>query len=131
MPEKPYTVTGLRRIWNACFYCRDGLLAAWKHEAAFRQESIFIGAAILLMIFTPLPLMASWPLLASALFVWVVELLNSGLEALVDLVSPEWHVLAKRAKDCGSAAVMLSLCIMAMIWCAILLPPLLSFSHYE
>ena len=108
--------TGLRRIWNALFYSLDGLKAAFRHEAAFRQE------VLLTLILLPL---AFWlgdsgvekALMAgSVLFVLIVELLNSSVEAIVDKASPEAHELAKRAKDMGSAAVLLSLALVALTW---------------
>lgn len=122
LPPKAYTSTGLTRVINACLYTRDGLIAAWRDEAAFRQEALFVLLALGLMVFLPLPLLASWPLLASALFVWVIELLNTALEAVVDLASPALHPLAKKAKDAGSAAVAMSIAVMALIWASVLWP---------
>jgi diacylglycerol kinase (ATP) len=112
--------TGLVRIWNALFYSFDGLKAAFHHEDAFRQE--FLLAAI----FMPLGIWlgktgAERALLSSVvLLVLVVELLNSGIEAIVDKASPETHELAKRAKDMGSAAVLISLALAALTWLLIL-----------
>jgi diacylglycerol kinase (ATP) len=112
--------TGFRRIWNAFFYSFDGLKAALRHEDAFRQEVLL--AAILL------PL-ACWLgktgvekalLSGSVLLVLMVELLNSGIEAVVDKASPEANELAKRAKDMGSAAVMLTLLNALIVWLSIL-----------
>lgn len=107
---------GLGRIWNATLYSRDGLRDAWRHEAAFRQELLL--AAILL----PLGLYLGGNgleralLVGSVLLVLIVELLNSAVEAVVDRVSAEHHDLSKRAKDLGSAAVMLSLVNVAVVW---------------
>jgi diacylglycerol kinase (ATP) len=112
--------TGLARIWNALFYSLDGLKAAFRHEDAFRQE--FLLGAILL----PLGLwigetgMEKALLCAVVIMVWVVELLNSGIEAIVDKASPETHELAKRAKDMGSAAVLLSLVLAVLVWILVL-----------
>jgi diacylglycerol kinase (ATP) len=113
--------TGFRRICNAFLYSLDGFKAAFKHEDAFRQE------ILLSLILFPL---AFWlgktgvekALLAgSILLVLIVELLNSGIEAIVDKASPETHELAKRAKDMGSAAVFLSLLNAVIVWlCTIL-----------
>lgn len=107
--------TGLLRVWHATLYSVAGLRAAWT-EAAFRQEAI---AAIVL-----LPagfwLGQSWVeralLTGSVLLVLIVELLNSGIEASIDRVGLQWHVLSKRAKDLGSAAVLLSLVLCFGIW---------------
>lgn len=112
--------TGLNRLWHAFGYSLSGLRLAW-HEKAFRQEAI---AAIVLL---PLAFILgqSWletALLAGAvLLVMVVELLNTGIESTIDRIGPEWHVLAKRAKDMGSAAVLLSLLWCLGVWLAALL----------
>lgn len=104
---------GLVRLWHATRYSIEGLRAAW-HEAAFRQELI---ASVVL---GPLAFWIgkSWlersVLLGSVIAVLVVELLNTALESALDRVGSEWHPLAKRAKDMGSAAVLLTL-----MWCAI------------
>ena len=115
--ESPYKgKTGLRRIWNAMLYSFDGFAAAFRHEDAFRQE-VFL-ALILIPIALCLPLGggAKGQLIASVLLVMIVELLNSGIEAVTDRVSLEDHTLAKRAKDLGSAAVMLSLINVPVVW---------------
>lgn len=111
--------TGLTRIWHAAGYSLAGLRAGWG-ETAFRQEAL---AAIVLV---PLAfwLGQGWVQVAllagSVLLVMIVELLNTGLEAVVDRVGPEWHELSKRAKDMGSAAVLLALLVAAGIWAAAL-----------
>jgi diacylglycerol kinase (ATP) len=107
--------SGLSRIWHAAGYSLAGLRAGWN-ETAFRQEAI---AAIVLI---PLAmwLANSWiefSLLAgSIVLVMVVELLNTGIETAIDRIGPEWHSLSKRAKDMGSAAVLLSLVMAIAIW---------------
>jgi|SRR5262245_13905618 len=112
--------TGLRRIWNALFYSVDGLTAAFRHEDAFRQE------VLLALFLTPCALLAPVSGSGKALMVGVVmlvlivELLNSGIEAVTDHISLEEHELAKRAKDMGSAAVMLSLLNVPIIWLLVL-----------
>ena len=111
--------TGLSRVWHAGLYSWAGLRAGWR-ETAFRQE------AILAIVLVPLSfwLGRSWvevALLAGAvLLVLIVELLNTGIEAVVDRIGPEWHALSKRAKDMGSAAVLLSLLLAGGIWLAAL-----------
>ena len=113
--------TGLRRLINAFGYSFNGLRAAFRMEDAFRQEvalaALLIPAALLL----PVAATGRALLLASVMLVLIVELLNSAIEAAVDRVSLDNHELAKVAKDIGSAAVMLSLACMAMVWVVVLL----------
>ncbi|MFM6992347.1 MAG: diacylglycerol kinase [Rhodoferax sp.] len=111
--------TGLNRVWHAFGYSLAGLRAGWG-ETAFRQECL---AAFVLV---PLAfwLGRSWVevalLAGSVLLLMVVELLNTAIETAIDRVGPEWHDLSKRAKDMGSAAVLLSLLVCAGIWLAAL-----------
>lgn len=106
---------GLARIWHAAGYSLAGLRSGW-FEAAFRQEAI---AAVVLV-----PLAAwiahSWVefalLAGSVILLLVVELLNTGIETAIDRIGPEWHPLSKRAKDMGSAAVLLTLLMAITIW---------------
>ena len=113
--------TGLRRIWNAFFYSFDGLKAALRHEDAFRQE-VLLAAILLPLAFWLGETGVEKALLSgSVLLVLMVELLNSGIEAVVDKASPEAHELAKRAKDMGSAAVMLTLLNALIVWLSVLL----------
>lgn len=113
--------TGLKRIIDAAGYSWKGYKAAYRHEAAFRQE------IWLLLILAPLAFMLgeNWSeiaiLIASLLFVLVVELLNSCIEAVVDRISDKHHELSGRAKDMGSAAVLTAITITALIWVALLL----------
>lgn len=115
--ESPYKgKTGFRRIWNAMLYSFDGFAAAFRHEDAFRQE-VFL-AIVLIPIALNLPVSgpSKGQMIASVLLVMIVELLNSGIEAVTDRVSLEDNSLAKRAKDLGSAAVMLSLINVPVVW---------------
>ena len=107
---------GLRRIWNATLYSRDGLLAAWRHEAAFRQELLLVAPLLPLGLYLGNNSIERAMLVGSLLLILIVELLNSAVEAVVDRVSAERHDLSKRAKDLGSAAVMLSLVNAAVVW---------------
>ena len=120
--ESPYKGrTGLKRVWNALFYSFDGLAAAFRHEDAFRQE---IGLACILVptaLYLPVALPLKCLMIASVMAVLVVELLNSGIEAVTDRVSLEDHALAKRAKDLGSAAVLLSVANVCVVWAMALL----------
>lgn len=115
--ESPYKgKSGLRRIWNAFHYSLDGLRAAWRHEDAFRQESLLAGLLLPLGLWLGDGGVEKALLAASVLLVLVVELLNSAVEATVDRISLEDHQLAKRAKDIGSAAVLLALILTVLVW---------------
>ncbi len=111
--------TGLSRLTHAFGYSLAGLRAGWA-ETAFRQE------AIASFILVPLSFWigSNWVevalLAGSVILVMVVELLNTGVESAIDRIGPEWHDLSKRAKDMGSAAVLLSLLVCAGVWCAAL-----------
>ena len=113
---------GLTRLVNALGYSRDGLAAAWKNEAAFREEVLLAAIAIPLAIVLGKTGIERALLIGAILLILIVEILNSGLEAVVDKASPEKHELAKRAKDMGSAAVLLSLVNAAVIWACVLWP---------
>ena len=113
--------TGLRRIRNALRYSIDGVRAAYQHEAAFRQEVWLAAALIPLALWLPASGVGKALMIASVLLVLVVELLNSAVEAVVDRVSLEKHELAKRAKDVGSAAVLVALVNVVLIWALVLL----------
>ena len=112
---------GLTRLINALGYSRDGLAAAWKNEAAFREEVLLASVALPLAIWLGNSGIERALLMGSVLFVLIVEILNSAVEAVVDKASPEKHELAKRAKDMGSAAVLLSLLNAVVIWLCVLL----------
>lgn len=113
--------TGLRRVWNAMFYSIEGLKAAYRHEDAFRQEFWLAVVLIPLALLLPASGLGKALMIASVLLVLIVELLNSAIEATVDRVSLDHHRLAKRAKDIGSAAVMISLLNVAIVWLLVLL----------
>ena len=108
--------TGLRRIINAFGYSMKGLRAAFKYESAFRQETALLIILLPLAILFGQTIVDYSILIGSLLLVMVVELLNSALEAVVDRVSDEHHMLAGRAKDMGSAAVFIALLNVIVIW---------------
>ena len=115
--ESPHkSKTGLVRIWRAFFYSLEGFAAALKYEHAFRQELILCLVLLPFAAFLPLEMVERIILVMTLMFVLVVELLNSAIEAIVDRVSLENHELSKRAKDLGSAAVFLSLVVTAVAW---------------
>jgi len=109
---------GLTRLINALGYSKDGLAAAWKNEAAFREEVLLAAVAFPLAFYLGQTGIERALLAGSILFILIVEILNSAVEAVVDKASPEKHELAKRAKDMGSAAVLLALLLCGGIWVA-------------
>ena len=104
-----------------------GIRDAWRHEAAFRQVAVL--AAVLVAIACVLPVGATERalLMASALLVIVVELMNSGIEAAIDRISLDLHPLSKRAKDVASAAVMTSLVLLGVVWLLVAGPVVLAW----
>ncbi len=115
--ESPFKgKTGLIRIWNALHYSLAGLRAAYRHEDAFRQEVRLALILIPLALLLPAAGLGKALMIASVLLVLLVELLNSAIEATVDRISLENHLLAKRAKDIGSAAVFISLLNVGVVW---------------
>jgi len=115
---------GPRQIWRAFQWSMKGLRAAWRHEASFRLEGY------LFVILFPLGLWAGDGgiekaiLCGSLLLVLSAELLNSAVEAIVDKASPEFHELAGRAKDMGSAAVLVLMFNVMLCWALVLWPHL-------
>ena len=115
--ESPYKgKTGLKRLWNALGYSLDGFRAAYKHEDAFRQEVLLAVIMVPLALWLPVGNLGKALMIASVLLVIIVELLNSAIEATVDRISLDSHALAKRAKDIGSAAVLVSLVNVLVVW---------------
>lgn len=109
------TRTGLNRMWYAMGYSIEGLRAGWR-DPAFRQEAL----AALVLLPLSIGLGRNWTetalLAGSVIIVLIVELLNTGIETAIDRIGSEWHDLSKRAKDMGSAAVLLSLLLCGGIW---------------
>jgi diacylglycerol kinase (ATP) len=107
--------SGLDRIWRAAQFSLAGLRAGWR-ETAFRQEAI----AAIVLVPASFWLGRTWlevsMLAGSTMLILIVELLNTGIENAIDRIGPEWHELSKRAKDMGSAAVLLSVVLCAGIW---------------
>lgn len=119
--ESPYKgKTGLRRLLNAFGYSLAGFRAAYKHEDAFRQEVLLAALLIPLALWLPAPFIGKAVMIGSVLLVVIVELLNSAIEATVDRISLDSHDLAKRAKDIGSAAVLVSLINVVVVWVLVL-----------
>ena len=107
---------GITRAWQACKNSWSGLVFAVREESAFRQELTLTACLIPLALLLPFAASERLMLIGSVVLVLIVELLNSSIEAATDRISFEHHGLSKRAKDYGSAAVMLSLLICAMVW---------------
>ena len=116
-PQAQKQRRGLNRVWHAFGYSLAGLRAGWG-ETAFRQEALLA----LVLVPTAFWLGRTWletaVLVAVVIAVMVVELLNTGIETAIDRIGPEWHQLSKRAKDMGSAAVLLSLLLCGGVWAA-------------
>jgi diacylglycerol kinase (ATP) len=113
--------TGIRRLINATRYSIAGIAEAARNEDAFRQELILVALASPIALWLGDNGIERALLLGSLFMVLIVELLNSAVEATVDRISLEDHRLAKRAKDIGSAAVMLSLINAGVIWLLVLI----------
>lgn len=108
--------TGIRRIARATVYSVQGLVHAWRFEAAFRQELALSALLVPLAFWLGRTVLETSLLIASCILVLIVELLNSAVEAVVDRFGDELHVYSGRAKDLGSAAVLLSLVLLAVVW---------------
>ncbi len=111
-----------RQLWNALRWSMKGLRAGWRHEASFRLEAVLAVVLVPLGLWLGHGALEKLALVTPALLVLSAELLNSAIEAVVDKVSPEFHELAGRAKDMGSAAVFLLLVLVALSWGLILGP---------
>lgn len=109
---------GITRVLAAFFYSVDGLRSAFRYEEAFRQEAVLFILLLPVLLLLPLSPAFKATLFCANCLVLVVELLNSAVEAVVDMVSPDYHALAKRAKDMGSAAVLISLLVAGGLWLA-------------
>jgi diacylglycerol kinase (ATP) len=110
---------GLSRVWHATGYSLAGLRAGWG-ETAFRQEALAAMLMLPLAFWVGRTWLETAVLCGSVVLVMIVELLNTAVETAIDRIGPEWHDLSKRAKDMGSAAVLLSLLLCAGIWGAAL-----------
>lgn len=110
----------ITRLWRGLLNSLDGLSAAFRHEEAFRQEVLIALVLVPLALHAPADGAGKALMIGSVLLVLVVELVNSAIEAVTDRISLEHHVLAKRAKDMGSAAVMLALLGVPVVWALVL-----------
>ncbi|MGF1911614.1 diacylglycerol kinase [Vibrio kasasachensis] len=113
---KPKSTHSLKRVFSATRYSWQGLNAAFKHEAAFREEIILAAIMLPIAFWLDVTQVERILLVASVILVLVVELINSAIEAIVDRIGPELHELSGRAKDIGSAAVMLTMLLTGYTW---------------
>jgi diacylglycerol kinase (ATP) len=132
LPESPHKgERGFQRLLNALFYSLSGLRLAFHHESAFRQE---VGLAVVLI---PLACIIDVTaaeralLFGSVLLVLLVELLNSSVEAAVDRIGLDTHRLSKRAKDLGSAAVLIALLMLTTTWGLVAVPALIRLVEFR
>jgi len=117
--QKHVKQTGLKRLILAFRYSSHGFKAGWR-EPAFRQEALAAFVLLPLAIWLGNTWLEQAVLVGAVVAVMVVELLNTAIEAAIDRVGPEWHVLSKKAKDLGSAAVLMSLMFCGLVWLAAL-----------
>ncbi|EFP9271029.1 diacylglycerol kinase [Shigella flexneri] len=117
------TTTGVTRIIKAAGYSWKGLCAAWRYEAAFRQECILVLSALIISFWLDVDSVTRVLLIGSAMMVIIVEIINSAIEAVVDRIGSdsEHHELSGRAKDMGSAAVLITILVAIIIWGVLLL----------
>ncbi len=120
---------GLQRLLNAVFYSLSGLRLAFHHESAFRQEVALAALLLPLACLVNVSAVERAMLFGSVLFLLVVELLNSSVEAAIDRIGFDTHRLSKRAKDLGSAAVLVALVMLAITWGLIAVPPLVHYGQ--
>ena len=108
--------TGIRRILRATKFSAQGLAQAWQHEAAFRQELVLVLLLVPVAAWLGQTALERAVLIGCCLIVLIVELINSAIEAAIDRHGDEQHELSGRAKDMGSAAVFVSLVLVAVVW---------------
>ena len=108
--------TGIRRILRATKFSAQGLAQAWQHEAAFRQELVLVLLLVPVAAWLGQTALERAVLIGCCLIVLIVELINSAIEAAIDRHGDEHHELSGRAKDMGSAAVFVSLVLVAIVW---------------
>jgi diacylglycerol kinase (ATP) len=120
-PDAPPSI-GPGRVVQAFRYSIDGFAGTWRTEGAFRQEVLIAAVLIPLSVFLQVTMIEHVLLVGSVLMVLIVELLNSSMEAAIDRISLDRHPLSKKAKDTGSAAVLLAILLATIVWGAIVLP---------
>lgn len=111
---------GLKRLYSAFFNSLEGFKVAYRQEHAFRQEVAVITLGVAVALLLPISIYQKLLLIVVQLFILMVELLNSAIEAVVDRISLDHHLLSKNAKDFGSAAVAIAIVIAAATWAVVL-----------
>ncbi|MCX8965957.1 diacylglycerol kinase [Erwinia psidii] len=119
------SVRGVTRIIKAAGYSWKGLRAAWQNEAAFRQEAIVAILAIIVACWLDVDAISRVLLIGSVALVMIVEMINSAIEAVVDRTGSNFHLLSGRAKDMGSAAVLMAILLAIFVWSTLL------FAHFR
>lgn len=114
------TNKGIRRLWHAWHYSIDGLKSAFKHEEAFRQETLLAVVLIPLALWLGSSAIERALLIGTIFLLLIVELINTAVESVVDRIGPEHHLLSKRAKDACSAAVLIAVINLCFVWLSIL-----------
>lgn len=117
---------GVARIFKAFRYSMQGMQHAFTHEAAFRQELLLLVPSVAVLAFVDIARLEKLFLVALAVIVLTVEILNSAIEAVVDRISEDAHPLSGRAKDLGSAAVFLVLSLYVVCWLTLVAAPLVA-----
>ncbi len=115
-PEIPQSASGFKRVWKAFFYSISGLKLAFREEAAFRQELVLVVLLTPVCVLLPMESWLKIVIVFSHVLILVTELLNTAVEAIVNKTSPEYHDDAKKAKDTGSAAVLLAILLSLGLW---------------
>jgi len=119
MNKKPATKKGFIRIWNALFFSLNGLRHVIQ-ETSFKQEIGIYIVLLFVLFFLPLSFVFKCLLFFANTMVLIVEIINSAIESVVDMASPDYHELAGKGKDLGSAAVFISMVLVIVLWlCAI------------
>ena len=117
--KSPYR--GLDRIIHAFKYSFDGLVATVKSESAFRQDILLCVCALILQFFLDVPILSRIIMITSLLFILIAELVNTAIETIIDRIGPDKNALSKKAKDIGSAIVMLSIFGVVVLWIFLIL----------
>ncbi|AXF78124.1 diacylglycerol kinase [Erwinia tracheiphila] len=110
------SVSGLTRIIKAVGYSWKGIRAAWQNEAAFRQEAVVAIIAIIIACWLDIDAISRVLMIGSVGLIMIVEMINSAIEAVVDRTGSNYHLLSGRAKDMGSAAVLLAILLAIFVW---------------
>ena len=112
--------SGIKRVIKATSYSIQGLKSAFKSEAAIRQELVLCAIFIPTALYLDVSKLETLALIGSLIFIFILELINSAIEAVVDRIGPEHHELSGKAKDIGSAAVMVAILFAVFTWLLIL-----------